>query len=140
MQPLLAKLDTCVDADLKTLRGPLPPDPSDTSVQPDTRQASATEPTIPQRCDSGSDFVVWLGSFDHEPTAEERAEMRKFTEEMTPCVSVWKARCAPLPLFPYGSTNALCEIRADFARAHLENNRELAGRRRTYREYNSRGV
>jgi hypothetical protein len=127
MQPLLTRLDVCV----KTRGWAVPPDPlpDDAEVHP---------PTLEQRCEGASDFVIYHGSWDHEPSAKERVGMREYTQSIAPCVSLWKARCAPVPIFPFGSTNAFCEIQADYALAHLNNRREFEARSETYSRYNSR--
>jgi hypothetical protein len=157
MQPLLVALDTCVD----TRGGRAPPSPTADEArapspatdvagnaagallwgQPPPGDKPGDGSTLAQRCDADSanhDFVIYHRSWDHEPTAKERAEMREYTQEVTPCISLWKARCAPLMLFPMGSTNAFCEIRADNARAHLNNRRDFESRNETYGGYNSR--
>jgi hypothetical protein len=137
VQPLLAKLDSCVD----TMGFTAPPPPTAAEARapsPATEVAGDAESTLAQRCDANHDFVIYHGSWDHEPTAKERMRMREYTQEAARCISVWKARCAPLPLFPMGSTNAFCEIQADYARAHLNNRRDFESRNETYRGYNSR--
>jgi hypothetical protein len=108
---------------------PLPPFPAPDAIAPGSLKG----------CNLAHDFVIYHGSWDREPTAKERAELREYTQATAPCIIfVWKARCAPLPLFPTGSTNAFCEIQADYARAHLNNRRDLENRSENYREYNSR--
>jgi len=132
IQPLLAALDNCLVGLGTPAPPPRPPQPIEGEAPGVMGQ------TGPQRCDSEHDFVIYHGSWSHEPTAKQRSGMREYTQGIAPCVSVWRARCAPVPLFPYGSTDAWCEIQADYALAHLNNRREFEARGETYREFNSR--
>ncbi len=145
MQPLLAALDSCVAARVQADTPPprwaqaaRPPPGSAYVTTPDSQTTDTSGPTLEQRCDGYQDFVIYHGSWDQEPTEEERAGLRQYTQDVAPCVSVWKARCAPIPLFPLGSTTAFCDIQADYARAHLNNRREFEARRETYSQYNNR--
>jgi hypothetical protein len=147
MQPLLTALHRCLAAlDDPEVTKWLPPSPEPVSESPAANSpvASAAEQGLAtaQYCEiaqqGAGDFVVYHGARYHELTAEEREGARAYTENVTPCVSLWKARCKPLPLFPSGSTNAVCEIQADYALAQLNNRRELEDRSETYREYNTR--
>jgi hypothetical protein len=91
-------------------------------------------------CGQTTDFVIYHGSWDREPTAKERAGMREYAQKASRCISLWRQRCTPLMLMPQGSTYAFCNLEADTARAHVDNHMSLALRGETYLQYNQRGV
>ena len=136
MPLLLAKLDECVN-DLRALPEVEAPPPG--SVALGVNVPKSRTQTLAQRCERYTNFVIYHGSWDHEPTAKERTELRKYTQDVAPCVSLWKERCKPIDLFPTGSTYAFCEIQIDAALAHLANRRTLERREESHRQYNNRG-
>ncbi len=141
MQPLLSALTDCLGtlSDPKYFAPPPGPTEEETLAPLSSSNAAATigSPEL-QSCRTTDDFVIAHGSLSHEPTGAEREELREYTDSVAPCISVWKTRCGPYPLFPFGSTYAMCEINTDYALAHVNNRRELENRHQNYLEYNSR--
>jgi hypothetical protein len=144
MPGLWAALDNCLGtvSDPKSYRPP--PDPSPEEAAADLPASGSTQSTHAdgspdlQSCRATDDFVIAHGSLSHEPIGTEREELREYTDSVAPCISVWKRRCGPYPLFPSGSTYEMCEIMTDYAQAHVNNRRELENRHQNYLEYNSR--
>jgi hypothetical protein len=134
MSLLVAKLDGCMKHTISKI--PSEPGPGAVAVYSPATPA----PTLAQRCDGYTDFVIYHGSWEHEPSPHDRAQLHEYTQYVTQCVALWKQRCKPLELFPTGNTYAFCEIRADAAEAHLNNRRTFERRAETFRQYNSRAA
>lgn len=144
MSGLWAALNSCLDtvSDPKSYRPPPGPSPQERAADPPALGAaqSAHVDGSPDllSCRATDDFVIAHGSLSHEPTGTEREELREYTDSIAPCISVWKRRCGPYPLFPSGSTYEMCEILTSYALAHLNNRRELENSHQSYLEYNTR--
>lgn len=140
MQPLLSALTDCLGtlSDPKYFAPPPGPTEEETLAPPPSVNAADTIGSPDLQSCATQDFVIFHGSLSHEPTGNEREELREYTDSVAPCISVWKTRCGPYPLFPSGSTYAMCEINTDYALAHVNNRRELENRHQNYLEYNSR--